>query len=116
MTKSEWDHITKSIKDNLDQHEKKMEEAGLSEYEKSIICMIEHDVKDAVASHDKNDIKAALESVKRIKQSNGELNLAIMNILKTDYNMKFVWGTVDEATHKEKRLALVYNGMAFQID
>lgn len=94
----------------------RLEESGLTEYQQSIVYMIEHDVKQAVKSHDENDIKAALESVKRIKQSDGELDIGIMTILKNDYDMKFVWGTVDDPTHKEKRLGLVYNGTAFQID
>ena len=88
----------------------------LDEYQKSILVMIQHDVDAAYQSKNPDDIKLALSSVKRIKKANGELDLAVMQYLKGIYDMKFVWGTVDEATHKEKRLALVYNGMAFQID
>lgn len=108
--------LKKRYEEKQKKQKQKLEESGLTGYQQSIIYMIEHDVKQAVKSRDENDIKAALESVKRIKQSDGELDIEIMTILKNDYNMKFVWGTVDDPTHKEKRLALVYEGVAFQID
>lgn len=88
----------------------------LTDYQKAIVCIISKDVKKAYETHDTHDIKEALESVKRIKKADGELDLDIMTTLKYELGMTFVWSKEQTATREEKRLALVYEGMAFQID
>lgn len=105
--KRSTDHSKKSSYDNL---------KDLTDYQKAMVCIISKDVKKAYETHDPHDIKEALESVKRIKKADGELDLDIMTTLKYELGMTFVWGKEQTATREEKRLALVYEGMAFQID
>lgn len=73
-------------------------------------------VKKAYDTHETSDMKAALRAVRLIKTPAGDLDLNLMTELKME-GIRFVWGTVENSdTHKEKRLALVYKGVAFEIE
>lgn len=76
--------------------------------------MILHDITQAYESHDKNDINAALESVKKVKLGDGAINPAIVIKLKK-YGISFVWGKEIDGTSVNKKLAAVYKGMAFEV-
>jgi len=83
-------------------------------YIDSVVDMISHDIKKAYETHDKNDINSALESVKKIKLGDGEINPAIAIGLRKK-GISLVWGKEVEGTSINKKLAAVYNGMAFEI-
>jgi len=83
-------------------------------YIDSVVDMISHDIKKAYETHDKNDINSALESVKKIKLGDGEINPAIVIGLRKK-GISLVWGKEVEGTSINKKLAAVYNGMAFEI-
>ena len=86
----------------------------MASYLENVVEMITHDVKKAYETHDKNDINAALESVKKIKLGDGEINSAIaVNLRKQGITL--VWGKEVDGTSINKKLAAVYNGMAFEI-
>lgn len=83
-------------------------------YLDSITEVITHDIIKAYETHDKNDINAALESVKKIKMGDGSINPAIVMKLKKN-DIKMVWGKQVDGTSVTKKLAAVYNGMAFEV-
>ena len=77
--------------------------------------LIEIDIKRAVESPNDKNLKIALESVKRIFNSDGSFNHEIIKYLKSK-DMKLVWAKSETDTSSDQRLGLCYEGSAFEID
>ena len=72
------------------------------------------DVMTATETGDKEDIRKALGSVKRIINNDGSYNINIIRYLRAN-NMRLVWNTVERSDSTEKRLGLVYHNKAYEI-
>lgn len=83
-------------------------------YEQSVAVMIAHDVMTAVESSNKENVKAALESVKKIKSGNGEINIDIVKEL-SKFNITLIWGKSKDAVSETKRLGVKYKGIVFEV-
>ena len=73
------------------------------------------DVMTASETGDKEDIRKALESVKRIINKDGSYNVDIIKYLRAN-DMRLVWNTVEHSDSTEKRLGLVYHDKAYEIN
>lgn len=87
----------------------------MTEKELAIAKLIVLDIITANETHDKEDIRKALESVKRIINKDGSYNINIITYLRAN-NMKLVWNTVEHSDSTEKRLGLVYQNKAYEIN
>ena len=84
------------------------------EYNELVANVIIHDVKRAYETHTKEDIKAALDSVKKIKNGNGDLNMDVVRIIREN-GLSLVWNKNKQDTSIECKLAVMYRGMAIEI-
>jgi len=80
-----------------------------------IAKLIEVDVKRAIETPNDKNLKNALESVKRIFNTDGSYNHEVIRYLRSK-DMKLVWAKSETETSSDQRLGLCYNGSAFEID
>jgi len=79
-----------------------------------IAKLIEVDVKRAIETPNDKNLKNALESVKRIFNTDGSYNHEVIRYLRSK-DMKLVWAKSETETSSDQRLGLCYKGSAFGI-
>ena len=86
----------------------------MTEKELAVAKLIVDDVKQAYKRECQEDITTALNSVKRVFNSDKTFNIEILKYLR-QHGMGLIWHTKKECDHVDQRLGLRYKEQVFEI-